>query len=285
MSLACKIGQTAHMGQPILSMAAWILILAAGLCASPAHAWGSRGHRITGHVAESLLTEQARREVQDLLSGEGLDTAALFMDSERKTLQERWPESSRWHYDNRPACGKAGYCADDQCATRQIDRFSKVLSDRNAPKAERTLALKLLVHMVGDIHQPLHMADNSDRGGNDLQVRVGDATYRLHELFDTVLVKQISGDESTRRYAKRLLRRYEARVEDWQHGGLNNWADETYALAVRETYRTLPHFACNTHEPAAVELPVTYLQRARDYLPEQLAKAGVRIAAVLNQAL
>lgn len=255
------------------------------LCALPVHAWGGRGHRITGYLAEALLTDTARQEVQQLLGPEGLDSAAVFMDSERELLEQRWPESRRWHYDNRPVCAKAaGYCADGQCATRQIERFRKILGDRAAAKSERALALKLLVHMLGDIHQPLHMADNADRGGNDVQVKMDGKVYRLHEVFDTVLVKQTTGDQSAQRQAARLQHRYRASLDNWQRGTVGDWAAETHRLAVGETYGALPHFTCNA--PATnIELSPAYLQRAREYVPEQLAKAGARIAAVLNQTL
>lgn len=264
---------------------ALIGLIAATLC-SPAHAWGSRGHRITGQVAEALLTGTARREVRALLEQKELDTAATFMDAEREALEQRWPESPRWHYDNWPACGsESRYCADGHCATRQIERFRKVLGDRSAPQSERALALKLLVHMLGDLHQPLHMADNADRGGNDVQVELDGKVYRLHEVFDTVSVKQVGGKHSARRYAASLLKRYDARVADWRRGTLGDWAQESHALAVREVYGALPGFACNAHSPDIIELSPAYLQRMREYIPEQLTKAGIRIAVLLNRTL
>lgn len=267
--------------RPVLAL---IGLIAMTLC-SPAQAWGSRGHRITAHVAEALLTDAARREVRALLEHEGLDTAATFMDAEREMLEKRWPESPRWHYDNRPACGSDRYCADGHCATRQIERFRKILGDRGAPQSERALALKLLVHMLGDLHQPLHMADNADRGGNDIQVELDGKIYRLHEILDTESVKQVSGKHSARRYATHLLKRYDARMADWRRGTLGDWAQESHTLAVREVYGALPGFACNTHGPDTVELSPEYLQRMREYIPEQLTKAGIRIAVLLNRTL
>lgn len=264
-----------------------LLLLLSSIClCSSAQAWGGRGHRITAFVAEALLNDAARAQVRGLLDGESLDNAATFMDEQRETLRQRWPESPRWHYDNRPVCtANVRYCADGHCATRQIERFRKVLRDRKATKEERALALRLLVHMLGDIHQPLHMADNADRGGNDVEVRLAGKTYRLHEVFDTVLVKQLAPDLSARRYAARLLNRYRTPIAQWQRGTLDDWVRDTHTLAVQDTYRGLPDFACRTSDAHVIELSAAYLERAHAYLPEQLAKAGARIATVLNQTL
>lgn len=264
-----------------------LLLLLSSICiCAPAQAWGGRGHRITAFVAEALLNDAARLQVHGLLDGEGLDIAATFMDEQRETLRQRWPESPRWHYDNRPACAaNARYCADGHCATRQIERFREVLHNREAAKEERALALRLLVHMLGDIHQPLHMADNADRGGNDVEVRLAGKTYRLHEVFDTVLITQLTADLSARRYAARLLDRYRTQTAQWQRGTLDDWARDAHTLAVQDVYGGLPDFSCRTSGAQVIELPATYLQRAHVYLPEQLTKAGARIAAVLNQTL
>lgn len=264
-----------------------LLALSWLLQAGAADAWGSLGHRVTGYVATALLTERAQQQIQVLLNDETLAAAATYMDVERKDLEQRWRESARWHYDNRPVCAdRTPYCADGQCATVQIERFRKTLSDSNAPKPERALALKLLIHMLGDIHQPLHMADNADRGGNEIEVRLeaGGETHRLHEVFDTVLVKQLIGQQSAKRYAHRLLTMYGPQLKHWQQGSLSDWAQETHVLAVKRTYGDLPQFACNTQQRLPLELPPVYLQNARAYLPEQLTKAGARIAAILNSS-
>jgi hypothetical protein len=267
----------------------WLLALLLGLLwTQAACAWGNVGHRITGLIAESLLSTQAREQVRQLLGEETLAVAATDMDTQRGALTQRWTESDRWHYDNQPVCQQqTAYCADGQCATRQIERFKKILADRQASRSERALALRIVVHLLGDIHQPLHMADNEDRGGNNLFVRLyaGSERYRLHEVFDGVLIKQLQGGLSIKHYAASLQQRYGNQLRGWQSGTLNDWAAQTHVLAVQQTYGQLPGFVCQHHDETTVTLPDSYVQPARAYLPEQLAKAGARIAQVLNSIL
>jgi hypothetical protein len=261
-----------------------------GLCAFWPHdasAWGNLGHRITGTVAESLLTAAARRQVHVLLGEESLAVAATHMDTQRASLGKRWPAADQWHYDNQPVCGNTTPCPQGNCATRKIEEFRKLLADRRAGNVERATALRVLIHLLGDIHQPLHMADNADRGGNNLYVKMSDTgeRYRLHELLDTILVKELIAPQRTRDYAMSLTRRYQSQLEDWQRGKISDWAQQSHELAVTHTYGSLPGFACNRRSGHTIVLTNAYLQDVRRYLPEQLTKAGVRIAAVLNATL
>lgn len=257
------------------------------LWAPAAMAWGGLGHRITGYVAEPLLTAPARKQMQWLLGDESLATAALYMDSQRDSLRQRWPLAAQWHYDNQPVCGQAAYCPDGNCATQQLERFRKLLANRQASRSERALALRLLVHLLGDIHQPLHLADNHDRGGNNVQVRLypGGEPHSLHELLDTLLIQELVDGQRPRRYADELRQRYHSQLASWQRGNVGDWAQQTHQLAVTRIYGELPGFACNQNSTQTLTLSAAYLQQARAYLPEQLARAGARIAAVLNATL
>lgn len=273
--------------QPMIKTIALI-----GLClvvSGASHAWGGYGHRVTGYIAESLLTPAARNQTAALLQNATLADAAVYMDLQRKQLDERWPESDRWHYDNRPVCeGQAtNYCKQENCATAQIERFRRILADSNAAGEDRALALRLLVHMLADIHQPVHMADNGDRGANDVYIRLHpqDEPLRLHEALDSEFLRPLTGKQSARRYANALTTQYRNRFKDWRRGDVARWADESHQLAAKEVYGRLPGFACNLRTREVIELPAEFSERARDYLPQQLAKAGVRIAAVLNRTL
>ncbi len=278
--------QAADMHPPLVSALHALLILLPMLWVSPASAWGAQGHRITALIADSLLTPAARRQVQNLLGEASLADASVYMDQQRQMLSARWPAADRWHYDNQPVCSNSGHCADGHCATRQIERFRKLLADPTASRSDRALALRLVLHMLGDIHQPLHMADNTDRGGNNLYVRMyaGAERQNLHEVMDTVLIKQLLGAQRTRDYAQQLQQRYRLQLPSWQQGTVQQWAEQTHLLAVNHTYGDLPGFACGRELPT-ITLSNEYLQQARQYLPEQLARAGARIAAVLNGSL
>ncbi|MGC3982737.1 MAG: S1/P1 nuclease [Steroidobacteraceae bacterium] len=271
---------------PIAMKLLWLALLLP--MSQSAHAWGNVGHRVTGLIASGMLTPKTRQQVQQLLGEETLATATTDMDTQRTSLRERWPTSDQWHYDNQPVCGAAhSYCADGNCATRQIEHFRGVLASKRTSQAERALALRLLIHMLGDIHQPLHMGDNADRGGNNLYVRLyaGGERYRLHELLDTVLLKDIMAGQRVENYAAQLQQRYKNKLREWQKGELREWAQQTHELATTHTYGLLPGFACRTDNTQTITLSAAYVQDARNYLPEQLTKAGARIAAVLNATL
>lgn len=264
------------------------LLLLSLLCTHSAAAWGNLGHRITGHIAQAMLTPAATKQVRQLLNEEPLAAAATYMDTQRASLSERWPAAEKWHYDNQPVCSQqTNYCRDGNCATRQIERFRALLSDKSAARNERALALRLLVHMLGDVHQPLHMADNADRGGNNLNVRLyaGGQRYRLHEVLDTIVIKDLIGQQRLSAYGDGLRQRYETQLRGWQQGDLRSWTQQTHQLAVTRVYGALPAFACAQRVTQTITLPARYVQDARQYLPEQLAKAGARIAAVLNATL
>jgi cardiolipin synthase A/B len=239
------------------SFRCWLLLCSL-LWLHDAAAWGNLGHRITGTIAESLLTAATRRQIHMLLGDESLTVAATIMDTQRARLSERWPQADRWHYDNQPVCGQQpAPCRDGNCATRKIEAFRAVLADRRAANDERATALRLLIHLLGDIHQPLHMADNADRGGNKIQVRLSAAgqQYSLHEVIDTVLVRELIGKQRTRDYALSLTRRYQAQLNDWQRGNMMAWAQQSCvgshshlwraaSLRVQSTSRSTDHAIC-----------------------------------------
>ncbi len=264
-----------------------LVVASVMLYANPSFAWGVLGHRITGLIAEPLLTPAARHEVQSLLGDESLADAAPYMDTHRDELRERWPDSARWHYDNKEACGATLYCRDGACATQQIVRFRNVLADRHASQQQRALALRILVHLIGDIHQPLHMVDDHDHGGNDVWVRLypGAEKRRLHEVFDTALVRDNVNHHRDYIYARELLSQSRSQINAWQRGDVDSWARESYALGVHQVYGLLPGFACGHEISNTITLPAEYVRNAHELVAIQLAKAGARIAAVLNTTL
>lgn len=259
------------------------------LWTSHVYAWGNLGHRITGLIAEELLTPTAKHDVESLLSDETLVDAATFMDTHRDELQERWPGSSRWHYDNREVCGNKLMCRDGNCATTQIEHFQAALADKNTPRQQRAMALRLVIHMIGDIHQPLHMADNHDRGGNDVWVRAYSGAERrsLHQLYDTGFVLDVVNHRRDLNFAHQLVSSYRSLIPQWQRGDVQSWSEESYQLGVHDVYAKLPGFSCSNAntEFRTLTLPPEYISKAHEDIELQLVKAGARIAATLNAIL
>lgn len=259
-------------------------MLATALLPHDALAWGRDGHRIIADIAEQFLDPQAVRQVRALLAVENA-TALADVASWADDIRRQRPETARWHFVDipvHPAAGEpSGYdpardCPRGACVVAKIVEFERVLTDREAPERQRLEALKFVVHFVGDVHQPLHAADDNDRGGNDVRVTFLGRKTNLHAVWDTGIIETAArGDD--RGYALRLASGITAAErERWSQGTPAAWADEAHGVAVRSIYGTLPH---------AGVLPPSYAADALPLVDAQLERAGVRLAAVLNAAL
>lgn len=251
------------------------------LATGPAWAWGSRGHRIASRIAEARLTPAARSAIRALLlEGDTLVSVSDWADHEG---HDAVPGSGAWHFVNVPVSAPrydARYCQGGACVVEKIKHYRKVLRDRDAPKKERARALLFLVHFVEDVHQPLHVGDNHDRGGNQTQVQYfSDPTAtNLHRVWDSRILEDASRDE--RKWVamiEPLLTR--ENVAAWGKGTVEDWADESLQDAKRAYF--FP--AGSTRAIASgTRLGRDYSEMALPILRERLAQAGVRLANELN---
>jgi hypothetical protein len=277
--------------------------LVAGLLlgAQTASAWGPQGHRTVGAIADRLLTPAAHAAVLQILRDDRdkfgipsgrttLEAVSDWADEVRGTPAER----STWHYDDVPICGtadKAKYCPGAQCNTEQLKRLIAVLTDGHAPPRERNEALKWVVHLIGDIHQPLHAADNADHGGNLVPVALEGVHTRgrenLHRAWDNDLV-QLALHARNHQQPPRDIDLLAVEARNLEHevgqGSPDSWAHESNNLARNVAYH-YPGFACNSLPAGLVVLDATYLQDAELVVRERLLLAGARLAAVINATL
>jgi hypothetical protein len=271
------------------------------LAAQAAAAWGPQGHRTVGAIADRLLTPAARSAVLQILQDDRdkfgnlsgrttLEAVSEWADEVRGTAAER----PAWHYDDVPICGTADkrqYCPGGQCNTEQLERLSGVLADRHASVRERDEALKWVVHLIADIHQPLHAADNADHGGNLVPVALEGVHTRgrenLHRAWDNDLV-QLALHAHNRHQPPRDIELLAAEAHSLERevgqGSPDSWARESNNLARNVAYH-FPGFACNSVPAGVVVLDATYLEDAELVVRERLLLAGARLANVLNQAL
>src|SRR5512139_924436 len=150
-----------------------LVVAALALVPSRSFGWGRDGHQVIANLAQSRLSPQARKGVAALLHGATPASVSTYADNYRNNH----PETARWHFVNIPL-GDGHYnpardCVPSpqgDCIIAAIDRFSAILADPSRPQDERAEALKFLVHLVADLHQPLHATNNNDRGGNDTKV-------------------------------------------------------------------------------------------------------------------
>lgn len=245
------------------------------LFAEPGAAWGRLGHQIVGDYAEQRLSAEARAEVERLLADEprpGLGGVASWADEIRDGPQQR-RETAPWHWVNFPR-GQCRYdreqlCADGNCLPEVINRFAQELGDRSLADAQRAEALKFLVHFVGDAHQPLHAGFAEDRGGNRFQVNYIGKGWNLHALWDSLILTSAGLDAQT--------------MVELAAGRLSTAPAQRDAAAwVEESCRIVQH---PDFYPPRRKIGSSYLDAKRPIAERQLAKAGERLAVMLNGIL
>lgn len=253
---------------------AWLAVL---LLLHPAFAWGPEGHRLIAQLAEKHLNAKARAEIARLLApGESLASVASWADD----VRPKRPETAPWHYINIPITAQdrnwIRYCAGNQCVVTAIPHFRALLADTTLPSVERAEALKFLVHFAGDIHQPLHCGDHQDRGGNQVPVLFHNRANNLHSVWDTPLLLEAERQPG---WKDRVLRKsafFERRR--LARGQPQDWAWQSYEISRTFAYAYLP-----SARPAS--LPGDYAAKAAPYIELQIRRAGLRLAALLNQTL
>jgi len=294
---------------PLAPVAGWAL---AALCIVPAeaHAWGDEGHEIIGLIAEHYLTPAARSTVEHLLAGDdtGLVTRDLaheatwadkYRDSDRDGARLRYNATRDWHFvdleirdgpDLNSAChGRprlpqgtpASRGPAHDCVIDKIEQFSAELADPRVDEAERRLALQFLLHLVGDLHQPLHASDDHDQGGNrKLASGPGFSQNNLHHDWDVVFLERLGPGSAA--IARSLIARVsEAELLRWSRGTPDEWALETFAVAKQHAYGLLPARS----DAGIYRLSEAYATDASAVSAQQLTRAGVRLAALLNRLL
>jgi hypothetical protein len=270
--LSVKLSSSAGLRRAAAALALTLFV------ASNALGWGREGHEVVAIIAERHLNARARERVRQILGPEvSLAAVSTWADEIRPSR----PETAPWHYIDIPlnasAIDPARDCQDGDCVTAVITRFVAVLRDNASSPDAKSEALKFVVHFVADLHQPLHCADNHDRGGNDVHVTFFGQNANLHSVWDTLLIERIDPDAES--YAKRLdAALTDSDLSKFDRGSVENWALESHAVAQKVAYGTLP-------PGETLDVGTDYLRAAAPAVDLQLQKAGIRLAFVLNEAL
>ncbi len=243
------------------------------LAAPPARAWGPAGHRLVADLAERQLRPAARAEARRLLDGASLSEVAPWADELRNDPAQRslWRTTSALHFVNfadascRYAAGRD--CPGGRCIVAAIPRYQRVLADRGRSKRERAEALRFVVHLVADVHQPLHAGYRPDRGGNRYQLRWQGRGTNLHSVWDSPVLA--SRGMGWRRQAE-LLAVQPPRAS----GSPADWAEES-CRATRDA----------GIYPRSHKLDSGYTTRMRPLAERRVREAASRLAALLNDAL
>jgi hypothetical protein len=251
------------------------LLIASALLAvssmQQAHAWGQTGHRVTGAIAEQYLTDEAKAAIKQLLPNESLAEASTYADEMRSNPGEFWQKEARpYHYVTVPK-GKHYHdvgAPEEGDAFTALQKFSKIVKDETAPLEERQRALRFIVHIIGDLHQPLHAGNGTDKGGNDVKLEFFWDDSNLHRVWDSGLIdrRQLSFTEWTQWLSEKITPEQAAA---W------STIDPLVYIAESAAIR-------DTIYPETERLSWDYLYQHLPTATVRLQEGGVRIAAHLN---
>jgi hypothetical protein len=250
------------------------LLLAGFLLPGKAFGWGKTGHAVVADIAQTHLTPTALAEVQRLLAVEGdhnlSDISSWADKAKREGLAGSPSHTIRLPLDNSPAGEHP--CPGHFCADDAITLYSAVLADPKHSDADREIALKYIVHLVGDLHQPLH---DTDATGSGIQVIFDGKPSELHAVWDDGIIDEHGG--SAREIALELMQSEKGVPDD---GGPMQWAEEGRIIAQKQIYNTIP-----VHPTSVVVLPSSYGRDEWPIVKLRLTEGGLRLAILLNSLL
>lgn len=239
-------------------------------------AWGTNGHRISGQIADSYLTPKARAAIKAILGNESIAMTSNWADFIKSDPQYKYLSS--WHYID---FDKEYSYPEMQAFLKQdtaVDAYTKLnfligeLKKKNLPKANKLLALRMLIHIVEDVHQPMHTAHTDDKGGNDIKVTWFNNQTNLHSIWDSQLIdfQQLSFTE----YVTWINHPTAAQRAEWQKAPISQWLYESSQIAAKIYTGVKDGDKINVYK---------YNFDNIETLNNQLVKGGVRLAGLLNQ--
>lgn len=239
------------------------------------YSWGVLGHRIVGEIASVYLTPKARLAVANILGTESIAIASNWPDFIKSDTSYKYLAS--WHYVNLPAGLNAekvyAFLISDTTvnAYNRLNFITLQLKSKKLSQVQKVFYLRLLIHIVGDVHQPLHIGRPEDRGGNSIKVTWFNTPYNLHQIWDNVLInfQQLSYTE----YARAINHPTPAQLKLWRSQQAWQWFYHSYQLA-EQVYGDV--------KGADQKLDYEYNFKYIALLEEQLLMGGVHLAAVLN---
>lgn len=255
----------------MLKLTLYIFILISSFTyANPNPNWGATGHRTVGNIAEKHLSKKAKKQINQLLQGESLAFVSTFGDEIKS--DKRYSKFSPWHYVNFPFDTKYEDSNKNPKGdiVMGINHCISVLKNKNSSKEDKIFYLKFLVHLIGDLHQPLHVGKSEDKGGNNFQVRWHNKGTNLHRVWDSDMIKSWNmGYTELALNAKNLNKQ---QIETIQKGSVLDWTYESQELA-KKVYTS-----AEIGEKLSYRYSYTHFGTVRS----QLQKAGIRLAKILN---
>ncbi|MBQ7157782.1 MAG: S1/P1 nuclease [Bacteroidaceae bacterium] len=248
------------------------VMVAAMTFSAPCFSWDKKGHDVTAAIAQRHLTKKAQKQIRELLDNKTIVYWAPWMDDASNTAEYRY--SKTWHYlDISKGKDVMDFVGKEQSGDIivAIGNLTETLKSKTATRAEKQLALKFLVHLLGDLHQPMHMGYPEDKGGNTVKVKFFNRETNLHSMWDGGMA---------------------SKAHDWTH---TEWAEEidTHDKAyIAEVVKGTPYdWARQSHEysekiydatPEGSNLSYEYVRTWTSLIEQQFLNGGLRLAHILN---
>jgi hypothetical protein len=230
--------------------------------------WGPTGHRVTGLIADKYLNKKTRKALETILQGESLAMASTWMDEVRS--DPKYDYMSDWHWVSIPA----GQSYEQSIKNPQgdviqtLERVIRELKTKKLTTQQQLEHVRILIHLIGDIHQPLHVSALDDTGGNEVKITWFNSNSNLHRLWDSDMI-----DDSKLSYtelAQSLNRPSEAELQAWQKSSVISWAVENLS------------YQKQVYDYGNGKVGYRYAYINYPVVRHRLLQAGIRLAGVLN---
>lgn len=234
-----------------------------------ANSWGVTGHRVTGLIAERYLNSKAKKRIKKLLNQQSLAKVSTWMDEIRSDSAYNYTADWHWVTIENGKTYEESPKNPNGDVIMTLERLIKELKSGKLDEKKQAEYLKMIVHLVGDIHQPLHVGCCDDRGGNNVKVKWARSETNLHSVWDSNLI-----DDTKLSYtelADAINQPDKATIAQWQKATVRDWAYESIS------YRK------QIYAIGDGNLGYKYSFKNLDTVEKRLVQAGIRLAGVLNQ--
>lgn len=229
--------------------------------------WGLIGHRVVGQIAQNHLSNKVKKQIEAILNGQSIAMVSNFMDEIKS--EPKYDSLGPWHYCTIPDGAEYSGAPEEGDVILAIETYVNQLKSGKASKSEEAFILKCLIHLIGDIHQPLHVGNGEDKGGNDVKVTYFWGSSNLHRVWDSGIIdgKSLSYTE----YVAWIDNASKSEVDQWKNDDVMVWVKES--MSYRSTIYDLP-------SSKKINYRYDYNNIANVNL--RLLQAGIRLAGVLE---
>jgi len=230
--------------------------------------WGKKGHRITAKIAETYLTKNAKIQIKKLMGHHDLSRMSNWADEIKS--DPSWKIANDWHWCTIPDGELYEKDKHSGKAVEKVNEFINVLKNEKSNKENKQIALKFLIHLIGDLHQPMHVGNGIDRGGNDIKLKWFNSPTNLHRIWDSDLInlQELSYSE----YSDYLLLN-----ED--RGKIRKWQGDDVLIYIHESR----DMRTQCYDFSGENLKWEYFYKHKDLLEKRLLQGGVRLSGELNR--